>query len=145
MPVQGRVVSLAVRDALAAATGRSCGYGAAPVAADKPTGAAIPYQVLYPLGGTASGPPFGDSSGDGRMVYQVTSVASTAEQAEWMADKVRVAVFGKAAKGGYATPISPAGHTVMEREVEKEEGVTVANGVYSWIARIILHVTTPDS
>ncbi|MFF8769066.1 hypothetical protein [Kitasatospora sp. NPDC015120] len=145
MPVQGRVVSLALRDALAAGTGRSCGYGAPPVAADKPTGNTIPYQVLYPLGGTSSGPPFGDQAGDGRMLYQLTSVGSTAEQAEWMADKGRAAVLGTTAKGGFATPILPAGHTVIGREIDKEDGVTVANGVYSWIARIILHVTTPDS
>ncbi|MFD4394361.1 hypothetical protein [Kitasatospora sp. NPDC058478] len=144
MPVQGRVVSTALRDAIAAATGRSCGYGAPPVAADKPTGTTIPYSVLYPLGGTSSGPPFGDQAGDGRLLYQVTSVATTGEQAEWMADKVRAAVLGT--KGGsFVTPILPAGHTVVGREIDKEDGQSVANGVYSYITRIILHVTTPDS
>nr|BEK65694.1 hypothetical protein KPHV_29210 [Kitasatospora purpeofusca] len=145
MPVQGRVVSLAFRDALIAGSGRSCGYGAAPVAADKPTGNTIPYSVLYPLGGTSSGPPFGDQGGDGRMLYQITSVGSTAEQAEWQADKVRTAVLGTGPKGGFATPIVPAGHTVTGREIDKEDGTTVANGVYSYVTRVVLYVTTPDS
>ncbi|RGD59414.1 hypothetical protein DR950_17885 [Kitasatospora xanthocidica] len=145
MPVQGRVVSTALRDAIAAATGRSCGYGAPPTTADKPSGNAIPYTVLYPLGGTTSGPPFGDQAGDGRLLYQVTSVASTGEQAEWMADKVRAAVLGTSPKGGFATSISPAGHTVVGREIDKEDGQSVANGVYSYISRYLLHVTTPDS
>ncbi|MFF0409700.1 hypothetical protein ACFYUY_04605 [Kitasatospora sp. NPDC004745] len=145
MSVQGRVVSTALRDALAAATGRSCGYGAPPVAADKPSGNTIPYSVLYPLGGTASGPPFGDQTGDGRLLYQVTSVASTGEQAEWMADRVRSAIVGIGSKGGFATPITPAGHTVVAREIDKEEGQVVANGVYSYVSRFILHVSTPDS
>ncbi|MFJ6136484.1 hypothetical protein [Kitasatospora sp. NPDC092286] len=145
MPVQGRVVSLALRDALAAGTGRSCGYGAAPVAADKPTGNTIPYSVLYPLGGTSSGPPFGDQAGDGRMVYQITSVASTAEQVEWMADKVRATLLAVGPKGGFVTPIVPAGHTVIGREIDKEDGQSVANGVYSYVTRVLLHVTTPDS
>ncbi|MCX4749235.1 hypothetical protein OG455_27645 [Kitasatospora sp. NBC_01287] len=145
MTVQGRVLSLAVQAALSGATGRSCGYGAAPATADKPTGNTVPYTVLYPQGGTASGPPFGESEGDGRIVYQVTSIGTTAEQVEWMADKVRIAVFGKLPKGGYATPIVAAGHTVIGRELDKEDGAAVANGVYSYLTRIILHVTTPDS
>ncbi|WP_033819786.1 hypothetical protein [Kitasatospora sp. MBT63] len=145
MPVQGRVVSLAVQTALSTATGRSCGYGTAPTASDKPTGVTIPYCVLYPLGGTSSGPPFGDGDGDGRMLYQVTSIGTTAEQAEWMSDKVRVALLARTKTGGYVTAIPISGHTVIGREIDKEDGVTVVSGVYSYVQRIILHVTTPDS
>ncbi|MEU5383221.1 hypothetical protein [Kitasatospora cineracea] len=145
MTVQGRVLSLAVQAALSGATGRSCGYGVAPATADKPSGNTIPYTVLYPQGGTASGPPFGDSQADGRMVYQVSSIGTTAEQAEWMADKVRVALFGKSVKGDFATAIVAAGHTVIGREIDKEDGPVVSNGVYSYISRVVLHVTTPDS
>ncbi len=144
MAVQGRVVSLAVQAALVAGTGRSCGYGTAPVAADKPTGNQAPYSVLYPIGGTSSGPPFGDADGDGRMLYQVTSIGTTAEQCEWMADKVRTALLGRA-KGAFATSITAVGHTVVGRELDKEDGVAVVSSVYSYVQRFILHVTTPDS
>ncbi|GAA2084462.1 hypothetical protein GCM10009759_03510 [Kitasatospora saccharophila] len=145
MAVQGRVVSLAVQAALVASTGRSCGYGAVPLAADKPTGNTIPYSILMPLGGVSSGPPFGDQAGDARLVYQVTSVGSTAEQAEWMADKVRAALLGTTPSGAFATPVTAAGHTVTGREIDREDGPTVVNGVYSYITRIALHVTTPGS
>ncbi|MFB7828408.1 hypothetical protein [Streptomyces hydrogenans] len=141
MPVSGRVVSLAVQAMLAGATGRSCGYGVAPTSSNLPTGAATPYCVLYPVGSTSDGPPFGDMSADARLVYQVTSVATTAEQAEWMADKVRSAFMARTEKGP-TYPISATGYVVMSRELDKEEGVAVASGVYSYIQRFALEVTT---
>lgn len=141
MPVSGRVVSLAVQTMLAGATGRSCGYGAAPTSSSLPTGTATPYCVLYPIGSTSDGPPFGDASADARLVYQVTSVATTAEQAEWMADKVRSAFMARTEKGPTYL-ISATGYVVMSRELDKEEGVAVASGVYSYIQRFALEVTT---
>ncbi|GAA2136704.1 hypothetical protein GCM10009760_16380 [Kitasatospora kazusensis] len=145
MAVQGRVVSLAVQAALSGATGRSCGYATAPVAADKPTGNTVPYCVLYPLGSVSDGPPFGDADADAKVLVQVTSIGTTAEQAEWMADKVRGALLGRAPGAGFATPVAPAGHVVTGRELDKSDGVTVVSGVYSYIERFALHVTTPGS
>ncbi|MFE5969814.1 hypothetical protein [Streptomyces sp. NPDC056463] len=141
MPVSGRILSLAVQTMLASATGRSCGYGVAPTASSLPTGAATPYSVLYPIGSTSDGPPFGDVSADARILYQVTSVATTAEQAEWMADKVRAAMVARAGTG-YTYPIVASGYAVMSRELDKEEGVAVTSGVYSYIQRFALEVTT---
>ncbi|MEV0438409.1 hypothetical protein AB0I84_13975 [Streptomyces spectabilis] len=141
MAVSGRVISLAVQAMLSSATGRSCGYGSAPTASSTPTGAAVPYSVLYPVGSTSDGPPFGDASADARIVYQVTSVATTAEQVEWMADKVRTGMLAQTPRG-YAHPITPAGYVVMSRELDKEEGVTAASGVYSYIQRFAIEVTT---
>lgn len=141
MPVSGRILSLAVQSMLAGATGRSCGYGAAPTASSLPTGTTTPYSVLYPIGSTSDGPPFGDMSADARILYQVTSVATTAEQAEWMADKVRAAFMARTEKGP-TYPIAATGYVVMSREVDKEEGVTVASGVYSYVQRFALEVTT---
>ncbi|MCZ4098300.1 hypothetical protein [Streptomyces sp. H39-C1] len=146
MTVSGRIVSLALQSTIAASTGRSCGYGTAPIASSLPTGAATPYSVLYPLGfPTTSGPPFGDATADARLLYQVTSVATTAEQAEWMADKVRSAVLARSSAGPAAYPISPVGYSVMGRELDKEEGLTVAGGVYSYVQRFALDVTTLNS
>ncbi|MEV0257717.1 hypothetical protein AB0H82_26100 [Streptomyces sp. NPDC050732] len=101
----------------------------------------MPYSVLYPVGSTSDGPPFGDASADARIVYQVTSVATTAEQVEWMADKVRVGMLAQTARG-YVHPITPSGYVVMSRELDKEEGVTAASGVYSYIQRFAIEVTT---
>ncbi|MDQ0683639.1 hypothetical protein QFZ56_002602 [Streptomyces achromogenes] len=141
MAVSGRVLSLAVQAMLASATGRSCGYGTAPTSSSLPTGAATPYSVLYPVGSTSDGPPFGDASADARIVYQVTSVATTAEQAEWMADKVRAGMLARTTLG-YTYSINATGYMVMSRELDKEEGVTVASGVYSYVQRFAIEVTT---
>lgn len=141
MAVSGRVLSLAVQAMLATATGRSCGYGTAPTASSLPTGSAVPYSVLYPIGSTSDGPPFGDASADARILYQVTSVATTAEQAEWMADRVRAGMLARTALG-YTYSIAATGYVVMARELDKEEGVTIASGVYSYIQRFAIEVTT---
>jgi hypothetical protein len=144
VPVSGREVSLAVQKTLATTTGRSCGYGTAPTASSTPTGAAIPYSVLYPLGATTSGPPYGDGDADARMLVQVTSVASTAEQVEWMADKVRTALLARS-NGTYTNAITITGCAVIGRELDKEEGISVNSGVYSYVQRYILTVTTLGS
>lgn len=144
MAVSGRVLSLAVQAMLGTATGRSCGYGTAPTASSLPTGAVTPYSVLYPVGSTSDGPPFGDASADARVVYQVTSVAVTAEQAEWMADKVRAGMLARTALG-YTYPIAASGYVVMSRELDKEEGVSVAGGVYSYVQRFAIEITTLSS
>ncbi|MER6131902.1 hypothetical protein [Streptomyces sp. NPDC001815] len=144
MPVSGREVSLAVQKTLAASTGRSCGYGTAPTSSSTPTGTTVPYGVLYPLGVTTSGPPYGDGDADARVLFQVTSVASTAEQVEWMADKVRTALLARS-KGIYSNAITVAGYAVMGRELDKEEGISVSGGVYSYVQRYVLTVTTLGS
>ncbi|MXM62158.1 hypothetical protein GR925_01500 [Streptomyces sp. HUCO-GS316] len=129
---------------LATATGRSCGYGTAPTASSTPTGAAIPYNVLYPLGITTSGPPLGDGDADARVLIQITSVASTAEQVEWMADKARAALLTRSG-GTYTNVITIAGCAVIDRELDKEEGISVSSGVYSYVQRYVLTVTTLGS
>ncbi|WP_329317994.1 hypothetical protein [Streptomyces sp. NBC_01262] len=145
MPVSGRLVSLAVQSMLATTTTRSCGYGTAPISTSTPTGATVPYSVLYPLGVTTSGPPYGDGDADARVLFQVTSVASTAEQVEWMADKVRTALLGRTTGGDFATAITVAGCLVIGRELDKEEGISVSGGVYSYVQRYVVTVTTLGS
>ncbi|MGW0822516.1 hypothetical protein [Streptomyces sp. NPDC002845] len=145
MPVSGRLVSLAAQSMLAAATTRSCGYGTAPTSSSTPSGATIPYSVLYPLGITTSGPAYGDADADARVLFQVTSVALTAEQAEWMADRVRTAILGRTSSGDFVNAVTVAGCAVIGRELDKEEGVTVSGGVYSYVQRYVLTVTTLGS
>ncbi|WP_274558054.1 hypothetical protein [Streptomyces spiramyceticus] len=145
MPVSGREVSTAVQRMLAAATARSCGYGTAPTASSAPSGTQLPYTVLYPLGVTTGGPPYGEPDADARVLLQVTCVAGTAEQAEWMADKVRAAVLARKTSGAYSSELTVPGCAVMQRTLEKEEGVTVASGVYSYVQRYVIEVTTLNS
>ncbi|MFC1415431.1 hypothetical protein [Streptacidiphilus cavernicola] len=147
MPVSGRTASLAVQTMLQTATGRSCGYGTLPTTASLPTGVTMPYSVLYELGQTPSGPPFGDSAADARMLFQVSSVGSTAEQASLMADKVRTAFMAKAAPGSavFATPIPIPGYAVTDREVDREDGTTSASSTYTYLQRFALSITTTGS
>ena len=99
------------------------------------------------LGQTPSGPPFGDIAADARVLFQVSSVGSTAEQASLMADKVRTAFMAKAAPGSnvFATPIPIAGCAVTDREVDREDGTTVASSTYTYLQRFALTVTTTGS
>ncbi|MEV8388664.1 MULTISPECIES: hypothetical protein [unclassified Streptomyces] len=96
------------------------------------------------MGSTSDGPPFGDASADARIIYQITSVATTAEQAEWMADKVRAGMLARTVLG-YTYTIAVTGYAIMSRELDKEEGVTVASGVYSYVQRFAIGVTTLSS
>lgn len=49
----------------------------------------LPYGVLYRAGGGALSGPLSDSHADGTPLLQLTCVGSTAEQAAWLADKLR--------------------------------------------------------
>ncbi|MDX3130640.1 hypothetical protein PV367_12735 [Streptomyces europaeiscabiei] len=93
---------------------------------------------------TTSGPPYGDGDADARVLVQVTSVASTAEQVEWMADKVRTALLARLS-GTYVNAITITGCLVIDRELDKEEGMSVSGGVYSYVQRYVLTVTTLGS
>ncbi|MFE7129334.1 hypothetical protein ACFVIM_00545 [Streptomyces sp. NPDC057638] len=101
--------------------------------------------MLYPLGVTTSGPPYGDPDADARVLLQLTSVATTAEQVEWMADRVRSAMVSRQKDGSYARPIIVTGCSVMQRFVDKEEGVAVSSGVYSYVQRYVIELTTLNS
>ncbi|MFC7219662.1 hypothetical protein ACFQLX_16040 [Streptomyces polyrhachis] len=144
MTVSGRQVALAVQAMLVAATNRSCGYGTAPAGSAQPTGNAIPYSVLYELGQSSwQGAPFGDADADARVLLQVTSVGSTAEQASLQADKVRSAFLGRVAGSGlFQHAIAPVGYAVIGRELEKEDGTSVVGAVYYYVQRFVLTVSS---
>lgn len=75
----------------------------------------------------------------------MTSIGQSAEQAEWMGDKVRSTLLGRAGAGAFAVPITAVGHIVIGRSLDNAEGVTAEAGVYSYVERFVLHVTTPGS
>jgi hypothetical protein len=147
MSVSGRQVALAVQTMLQTATGRSCGYGTAPTTASLPTGNTIPYCVLYELGQTGGlGPSFGDADADARVLVQVSSVGTTAEQASLQADKVRQAFLQRVSGSGqFLNPITIAGYTVIGRELDHEDGTSVVSSTYTYVQRFALTVSTPAS
>ncbi|MFE6186502.1 hypothetical protein ACFQ6U_18965 [Streptomyces sp. NPDC056465] len=144
MSVPGRQVAQAVIQTIVAASGRSCGYSTVPTSQSLPTGAQLPYHVLYELGQSVSGPPFGDQAADARITFQVTTVGSSPEAASSGADRVRAAFLGRTAKGaGWQYPITlPTGYAVMGRDLDREDGMTVAGSTYSYVQRFAVHVTT---
>ncbi|MEU3340407.1 hypothetical protein [Streptomyces sp. NPDC006668] len=147
MSVSGRQVALASQAMLVSVMGRSCGYGTAPTTSDKPTGATIPYSVLYELGQVSGfGPPFGDPDADARVYLQVSSVGTTAEQVSLHADKVRDAFLAREpGSGQFANPIDPAGARVIDRALDQEDGTTVTSGTYTYVQRFALMVSSPAS
>ncbi|MFB7424742.1 hypothetical protein ACFC0K_15865 [Streptomyces hydrogenans] len=144
MSVPGRQIAQAVIQTIIAASGRSCGYATVPTSQSQPSGSQLPYHVLYELGQTVSGPPFGDPAADARLLFQVTTVGASPDAASSGADRVRAAFLGRTAHGAdWLYPITlPAGYAVMGRELDREDGMTVAGSTYSYVQRFAVHVTT---
>ncbi|MFF3493736.1 hypothetical protein ACFYWS_20555 [Streptomyces sp. NPDC002795] len=147
MTVSGRQVAYGVQTMLVAATGRSCGYGTAPATSAQPTGTTMPYSVIYELGQTTGfGPPLGDPNADARVLIQVSSVGTQAEQASLQADKVRQGFLQRGADGRqFKWPITIDGAVVIGRELDREDGTTVVNSIYTYVQRFVLTVSTPNS
>ncbi|MEW1700929.1 hypothetical protein ACIQCR_34800 [Streptomyces sp. NPDC093249] len=144
MTVPGRQIAQAVIQTIVAASGRSCGYATVPTSQSQPSGSQLPYHVLYELGQTVSGPPFGDPAADARLLFQVTTVGSSPDAASSGADRVRTAFLGRIPSGAeWLYPIVvPSGYAVIGRELDREDGMTVAGSAYSYVQRYALHVTT---
>ncbi|REE61443.1 hypothetical protein BX257_4021 [Streptomyces sp. 3212.3] len=147
MSVSGRQVALAVQAMLQTATGRSCGYGTAPTTASVPTGNTIPYCVLYELGQVGGlGPAFGDRDADSRVLIQISSVGTTAEQASLQADKARQAFLARVpGSGDFLNPINVNGAVVIGRELDREDGTSVVSSTYTYVQRFVLTVSIPNS
>lgn len=54
-----------------------------------PLKAFVPYANLHPLAGGVTGGSLERPDDDARIIYQVTSVGSTREQAEWVSDETQ--------------------------------------------------------
>ncbi|WP_367132883.1 MULTISPECIES: hypothetical protein [Streptomyces] len=135
-------VTEAVRTMLEGAVGKPCGRGALPTVDGKP--APLPYLVLYPLGGRVNGAPLADRSEDARLIFQVTVVAARTDQAEWLSDRVRAAVLGRASSGQWTHPIPLAAGEVWARELLADEGAdqsSASEGVVTCVQRYELNAT----
>lgn len=69
-------------------------------------GLAPPYAVVYHINDTFSGT-LEDAYEDADMVYQVTSVGTTREQAEWVQDKAMVLLGGFDVEGRFISNVRP--------------------------------------
>lgn len=102
-----------------------------------------PYIAVYRINQMISGAPFGDSSSDAEVIYQLTSVGRTRAQAEGMADAGRRAILDYDG-ANYTNPIIPDdGQRVIRRELESAESATWAGSLCNVIERFRLD-TTPD-
>lgn len=74
------------------------------------------YVLLYPLvGGTTAGP-ISDLAADATVLYQLTAVGASRQQAEWIADQARVVMLSKA--------FAPAGRVVTLVVIDMLGGAT---------------------
>lgn len=75
------------------------------------------WVVLYPLAAEYDGP-VADYAADLTYTFQVTSVAATVEQAEWVADLARTALLGTdlTVAGRHCDPTSPTGGSGIQRD-----------------------------
>jgi hypothetical protein len=55
-------------------------------AGDQDDGSFVKYAVVYPIAGGTSSGTLGDLHGDAELIYQVTCVGKSREQAQWVAD-----------------------------------------------------------
>ena len=134
-----RPVTEALVAFLATATGKPVGRATAPLGVDG-TPAAPPFAVVYPLpGGDTWGPVYDAPDAGAQLPYQVTSVGLRADQAEWLADKVRQAMLGRT--NGALTPLVVSGVTVLDRSITGYGGAVVDGDVVSVPDSYLVHVT----
>lgn len=133
----------ALVDVLAANSGRPCGLGVLPRAADGQP-AAFPYLILDSLPGEFSGPSFANWQADAAWSYQATSVGERADQAQWLGDRVRASLFDRTSSG-WRTDIPVAGMRVIDRELTYDadgESVDGSQGsIVTYVQRFTITVT----
>lgn len=75
-----------------------------------------PYAVVYKIEGGEFAGSLQDPFEDADLVYQVTSVGRTREQAEWVADKAMVLLDGVTVNGRSIALVSPDGGPGVRRD-----------------------------
>lgn len=111
---------------LTAATGKNIGDGEAP-----PT-VTLPYSVVFPLPDTGIDGSLADWGEIVFLSYQVTSVAGTREQAEWMRDQCHAALAGQQLTvTDRETIVSGWSFGPLERDEETEPRLFYAIATYT--------------
>lgn len=125
VPLPRREFADGLITALATATGRPVGDGVVP------DGATVPYLVVHSIdGGSWLGAPFLGDETEAELVWQVDSVGERRDQAEWMADKVRETILGRANNATtWSTALTaPSGWKVNGRRSEAPPGPATPAG-----------------
>ena len=148
--IERRKVTDALLAMLRTATGMPVGDGEIPEGATAP-----PYYILYAVDSTTGGAPFSDLSEDSTLVYQVTCVSGpnpqvansrgSRGQAEWLADKARLALLARdPVTRQWANPITVPGGRVTGRRPDIEPGGTndPADAIISYVLRFGLDLTS---
>lgn len=134
-----------ITDALIAALTDACerpfGDAEAPPddTGDTLTVPSYPYGIveLVPGGGID-----GDASqpaGMANLVYQITTVGQTRQQAERLLGRAHLHLLATAA-AGWAMPITAAGHDVITRGVDSLGGTTREGPLFNAVARYVLGI-----
>lgn len=90
-------------------TGRGVGL------AKLPTSTAVPYAIVYPMTSGMGDGSYADPEEDRELLYQLTCVGETPQQARWMSDKVRRAILGRNSSGAYLYTMTLTGVNVQRR------------------------------
>lgn len=133
----------ALVNVLAAGTGRPCGLGVLPRAADGQA-AAFPYVIVDSLPGEFSGPSYANWQADAAWTYQATSVGERADQVQWLGDRVRATLFDRTSSG-WRTDISVSGMRVIDRELTYDADGEPVDGlqgsIVTYVQRFTITVT----
>lgn len=138
--LERRHLNESVRASIAAATGRPCFLVVVPEDVN-PT---LPYSILYPIAGGGFSGSYDLPDRQPAVVYQLTSVGGSTNQAEWMGDRVRKAFLGRNDDAAFLYPISaPAGWTIMQRSSDSGAGGVDPGegGLYSIAERFVIWLT----
>lgn len=89
-----------------------------------------PYNVVFSVpGGSVSGPPLGQASGDALYLYQVDSVGKNRKQTEQAADRIREWVVGRTPAGVFVVQApDPDGLRISDRIVDGTPGAPLQEG-----------------
>ncbi|MDX3224562.1 hypothetical protein [Streptomyces sp. ME19-01-6] len=132
---------------IAKITGCPCGIGELPRVrrqAGEWKPASVPYTILDSLPGDFSGPPLWDRHADAAWSYQVTSVGERADQVQWLADRVRAGIVGRA-DDGWAYDVRLPEARVIDRQLDYDaagdQSVSAAGVIVSYVQRFTITVT----
>lgn len=88
-----------IREHTAAVIAALQGFGLSVGDAQAPAGVSEKYAVVFPIAGGDSYGTLAARNDDAELIYQVTCVGETREQAEWVADKAMGLLAGFAVSG----------------------------------------------
>jgi hypothetical protein len=146
LPVYKAVAAL-----IGAATEKPVGMAKLPkVLVDgKPTEKAdVPCTVLYVENPVTSGPGWGDADADAEMRFRARAVGGTADQVEWLVDRIRGAWLDKDPDDvkQFRVDLAIDGMSVMNREVKSESPVEPeSDRVFSRSIVLCAYVTPADA